>query len=155
MVFRTSSVSRNTPAAKGDTSWKADGFINVFVPAANSPGRSKIGFIPLYGSKEHERKLLEWLDAEPARIAKLTNNLTVNYVETDRIEGSDTVGFLNLSLPTEAGGTRNLGGIRIRDTQRYFVSQMESDAAAEALLGSIELVYHSATPAAGSGFALD
>lgn len=155
MAFRTSSVSRTTSAAKDNDSWKANGFINVFVPAANSQGRSKVGFIPLYKSKEHERKLLEWLDADPSRIAKLTNNLTVNYVEADPIEGSDTVGFLNLALPTEAGGTRNLGGIRIRDTQRYFVSQMESDESAETLLGSIELVYHSATPAAGSGFALD
>ena len=155
MVFRISSASRNASAAKSDTSWKADGFINVFVPTANSQGRSKVGFIPLYKSKDHERKLLEWLDADPSRIAKLTNNLTVNYVEADPIEGSDTVGFLNLALPTEAGGTRNLGGIRIRDTQRYFVSQMESDESAEALLSDIELVYHSATPAEGSGFALD
>ena len=155
MVFRISSASRNASAAKDNDSWKANGFINVFVPAANSQGRSKVGFIPLYKSKEHERKLLEWLDADPSRIAKLTDKLSVNYVEADRIEGSDTVGFLNLVLPTEAGGTRNLGGIRIRDTQRYFVSQMESDESAEALLSDIELVYHSATPAEGSGFALD
>ena len=155
MVFRISSASRNASAAKSDTSWKADGFINVFVPTANSQGRSKVGFIPLYKSKDHERKLLEWLDADPSRIANLTNKLSVNYVEADPIEGSDTVGFLNLALPTEAGGTRNLGGIRIRDTQRYFVSQMESDESAEALLSDIELVYHSATPAEGSGFALD
>jgi hypothetical protein len=76
-------------SAEKDTSWKAQGFLNLYLPAKNG-GRKKLGAIPLKSSRPHEAVLLEWLNGDPARAASL---LTVLEIEYQSAEANPAAGF--------------------------------------------------------------
>jgi hypothetical protein len=69
--------SPSAPATTENESWKSQGFLNLYLPANNESGRAKLGAIGLKMSKPAERKLMEFLEANPeggteAILAKLT-----------------------------------------------------------------------------------
>ena len=80
---------RSAPAAEAapvDT-WKAQGFINLYLPRKDG-SRAKLGAIPLRDSKENERTLREWLEANEGNVDKLLTALIVNYQSTAVNEGN-------------------------------------------------------------------
>ena len=76
--------NRNTP----DTSWKAQGFLNLYLPTTGGDKR-KIGAIPLRESNEHENNLLEWLLKDiDGNTAKLLSKLIIEFRTAEAAEGS-------------------------------------------------------------------
>lgn len=83
MAFQTSSAQNNNVRPFGNTrnnddSWKADGFINLYLPT-KSGGRRKLGAIPLKGSRPSEAELLSWLNEDPSRVQKILAKLEMEY----------------------------------------------------------------------------
>lgn len=68
-------------------------------------------------------------------------------------------GYLNLYLPTKGGKSRKLAAIALKDdkpVEKDLRAWLEKDPSRAAkLLSALTIEYQSATPAEGSGFALD
>lgn len=76
MALNRSNAVRNAPENDG---WKAQGFINLYLPNKNGT-RSKLGFIALKDSIENHRILIEFLEKDPeAGAAKLLELLQIDY----------------------------------------------------------------------------
>lgn len=66
------------PAAQND-SWKADAFLNFYIPTKDG-GTKKLGAIGLKMSKANEKQLIEWLQQDPeANAQKLINKISLNF----------------------------------------------------------------------------
>lgn len=76
-----------TPAATSNDNWKAQGFLNFYLPSKDG-GRKKLGAIPLKEAKPNEKRLLEWLNEDPAHVQALMNKLEVEYQSAVQSEGS-------------------------------------------------------------------
>jgi hypothetical protein len=65
MAFdRNSGSNNNNSSNKGENdSWKAEGFLNFYLPTQDG-GRRKLGSIPLKGNKQSEKDLLAKLQLE-------------------------------------------------------------------------------------------
>ena len=59
-------------------SWKAQGFLNLYLPSKNG-SRRKLGAIPLKYSKANEKQLRQWLEEDPTRVAKILAALVIEY----------------------------------------------------------------------------
>lgn len=77
-----SNRNSNTAQDKQDESWKAQGFLNFYLPDKQG-GRRKLGMIPLKDSKISERDLMAWLNADPAqvedKVAYIMSKLILEY----------------------------------------------------------------------------
>lgn len=64
---------------------KAAAFINISLPGEKAGTHRKLGAIPLKLSNVNETRLMEWLKADPANVAKLVSKLIVDFkmVETE------------------------------------------------------------------------
>lgn len=80
MAFATSSASAqsSTAAAPTNENWKAQGFLNLYLPAKNGQ-RRKLGAIPLKESKANEKQLLAWLNEDPSRVTQILAKLEIEY----------------------------------------------------------------------------
>ena len=67
--------------------WRAQGFINIYVPSKDGK-RRKLGAIALKDSKPSEKSLREWLEADPANTGKLLAKLVMEYQSATPAEGS-------------------------------------------------------------------
>lgn len=83
------SAVTNASATPSNDSWKAQGFLNFYLPAKNG-GRRKLGAIPLKESKTNEKALLAWLNEDPARVAQILSKLEIEYQSA---LPADTAGF--------------------------------------------------------------
>ena len=77
MAF-ASSASAQTPASTSNENWKAQGFLNLYLPAKNGQ-RRKLGAIPLKDSKVNEKQLRAWLEEDPSRVAQILAKLEIEY----------------------------------------------------------------------------
>lgn len=78
MGFNTNTnAAQSTNTANRDDSWKADGFINFYLPGANGKP-SKLGAIALKKGKGSD-ELMAWLAADQANAAKLLSSMTIVY----------------------------------------------------------------------------
>lgn len=86
MAFQT-----NTAAAQptNDT-WKAQGFLNLYLPAKDGGKRRKLGAIPLKDSKPAEKLLMAWLNEDPTRVTAILAKLEMEYQSASP---ADTSGF--------------------------------------------------------------
>ena len=89
MAFRTNTAAAQTNDTNND-SWKAAGFINLYLPSTDGGKRKKLGAIPLRSSKPSEAALLEWLKKDPANAAKLLSKLELDF---QSVEASAAIGF--------------------------------------------------------------
>lgn len=82
-------IRKNTTAAvaTASDSWKADGFINLFLPRKDG-GIRKLGFIALKKSNPEEAKLLAWLEEDPSRIKIVLEKMSATYHSSTPDEGS-------------------------------------------------------------------
>ena len=80
MAFASSSAPASTNAASSTTNenWKAQGFLNFYLPAKNGQ-RRKLGAIPLKDSKINEKQLRAWLEEDPSRVSQIIAKLEVEY----------------------------------------------------------------------------
>ena len=80
MAFATSSASTQSSAAAAPTNenWKAQGFLNLYLPAKNGQ-RRKLGAIPLKDSKVNEKQLRAWLEEDPSRVTQILAKLEIEY----------------------------------------------------------------------------
>lgn len=81
--------NQNNGSNGNDDSWKAAGFLNLYLPS-KSGGRRKLGAIPLKESKPSEKAILDWLNADPSRVATILSKLEMEYQSA---VPSDTSGF--------------------------------------------------------------
>ena len=70
--------SAQTPASTSNENWKAQGFLNFYLPAKNGQ-RRKLGAIPLKDSKANEKQLRAWLEEDPSRVAQILAKLEIEY----------------------------------------------------------------------------
>ena len=69
----------NVPAPRnGDDSWKAQGFLNLYLPGKDG-ARRKLGAIPLKESKASEKQLLAWLNEDHSRVSMILAKLELEY----------------------------------------------------------------------------
>lgn len=76
MAFDTSSAAAQSSTT--NENWKAQGFLNFYLPAKNGQ-RRKLGAIPLKESKVNEKQLLAWLNEDPSRVAQILAKLELEY----------------------------------------------------------------------------
>lgn len=69
-----------------NTAWKAQGFINLYLPSENG-GRKKLGAIPLKMAKKNERQLLEWLMEDPTRVNRIASQIQMDFQAVDQGSG--------------------------------------------------------------------
>ena len=89
MAFSSSNAARNNQASDNSESWKAQGFLNLYLPGKDGSKR-KLGAIPLKESKPAEKALLTWLNEDPSRVAALLSKLEIVYQSATP---ADTAGF--------------------------------------------------------------
>jgi len=91
MAFRTNT---SAAAAMSNTlnqeNWKADGFVNLYLPSTDGGKRKKLGAIPLRSSKPSEAALLEWLKKDANNVNKLLSKLELDF---QSVEASAAIGF--------------------------------------------------------------
>lgn len=97
MAFnRNSSAARSSVTAETNTSWKAQGFLNFYLPSKDG-GRRKLAGIPLKDTKANEKALREWLEQNPEEnLRTFINKLEVDYQPAAQSEGST----FDLTTPT-------------------------------------------------------
>ena len=79
MAFATSSAAQTTSTANAaNENWKAQGFLNFYLPAKNGQ-RRKLGAIPLKESKANEKQLLAWLNEDPSRVSQILAKLEIEF----------------------------------------------------------------------------
>lgn len=77
MAFATSSAA-TAQSSTNNENWKAQGFLNLYLPAKNGQ-RRKLGAIPLKESKANEKQLLAWLNEDPSRVTQILAKLEIEY----------------------------------------------------------------------------
>lgn len=63
--------------------WKAQAFLNFYLPKANGEGRHKIGAIPLKDARKYDANLIKRLSEDPEAIAKMLTMLQVDFQMVD------------------------------------------------------------------------
>lgn len=77
MSFKSNAVTSRAAQPSND-SWKAQGFLNLYLPRADGQ-RRKLGAIPLKDSKPNEKQLLDWLNEDPSRVSVILSKLVIEY----------------------------------------------------------------------------
>ena len=79
MAFASSSAAQTASTTNASAEgWKAQGFLNLYLPAKNGQ-RRKLGAIPLKESKVNEKQLLAWLNEDPSRVTQILAKLELEY----------------------------------------------------------------------------
>lgn len=87
MAFQSNAATAVSPA---NDSWKAQGFLNLYLPSKDGGKRKKLGAIPLKEAKTSEKALLAWLNEDPANAQKILAKLEIEYQSATP---ADTAGF--------------------------------------------------------------
>ena len=75
-------AKRQIAVAAQNDSWKAQGFLNFYLPSKDGSTR-KLGAIPLRSSKPAEMTLLEWLKEDPTRAENILLKLSIDFREVN------------------------------------------------------------------------
>lgn len=68
------------PAAQTQNeSWKAQAFLNFYLPSATGDGRRKIGAIPLKEARNYDAALIQRLSEDPDAIQQFLSKLEVDF----------------------------------------------------------------------------
>lgn len=78
MSFRTAAVTSQAAQPAAD-SWKAQAFLNFYLPRANGEGRHKIGAIPLKEAKNYDAALIKRLSEDPDAVVKMLELLEIDF----------------------------------------------------------------------------
>ncbi len=89
MTFRSNAV-QNSNTNTSNESWKAQGFLNLYLPSKDGGKRRKLGAIPLKESKPSEKLMLDWLTEDPTRVAAILSKLVIEFQSS---QASESTGF--------------------------------------------------------------
>lgn len=89
MAFEKDRTATGTAARGADESWKADAFLNLYLPTKGG-SRRKVGSIGLKNSKPFEKDLIAKLSADPEAVKRM---LTVLELEFNLAEPEDDKGM--------------------------------------------------------------
>lgn len=79
--------TRDNDNGPQDDSWKAQGFLNLYLPNRDGK-RTKLGAIPLKEGRPNEKKMLDWLKADPGRVNVILAKLEIEFRTSEPSEGS-------------------------------------------------------------------
>ena len=91
MAFRPSTARSNTRAAapaQDNDDWKADAFINFYIPRATGT-KGKIGAIALKKGNEHFAKLIEFLLADPKNVETFKSQMIIEVQSAAPVAGNE------------------------------------------------------------------
>lgn len=85
MAFHTNVSSQTAQPAGANDSWKAQAFINVYLPKPGEEGgRIKIGALPLKSARKFDAKLIERLSTGgPDALAAMANVIELDFQLVD------------------------------------------------------------------------
>lgn len=86
MAFREN-TQRSNDNSGNDQSWKAAGFLNLYLPTADG-GRRKLGAIPLREKNVNEKKLFEALKADESLVEAILGKLEIEFRTAEATAGS-------------------------------------------------------------------
>lgn len=66
-------------ASPANDGWKAQAFINIYLPRANGEGRHKIGALPLKEARQYDANLIKRLSEDPEALAKFKDALIIDF----------------------------------------------------------------------------
>jgi hypothetical protein len=89
MTFRSNAV-QSTPVNTNNDTWKAQGFLNLYLPSKDGGKRRKLGAIPLREAKPSEKLMLDWLTEDPTRVAAIMSKLVIEFQSA---QASESTGF--------------------------------------------------------------
>jgi hypothetical protein len=88
-MFDRNQGSRNNNQSGNNDDWKANAFLNVFLPRKNGT-RMKLGFFPLKETNIDQQKLITWIKEDPeTRLASLLQKLVIEFHEVGSQDESD------------------------------------------------------------------
>lgn len=81
MAFNSSNAQRNNASNQSNDSWKAQGFINLYLPSKKSKtGRRKLVGIPLKDSVTNDKEMREWVEKNPEKACEIIlRAMTIEY----------------------------------------------------------------------------
>ena len=89
MAFTQSNSAPAAVARTNDDSWKAGGFLNLYLPGKNGE-RRKLGAVPLKAANLSQKELLAWLTEDPSRVANIMAKLEMEF---QPVATAETAGF--------------------------------------------------------------
>ena len=88
MFDKKNGNTRNNQSGNNDD-WKADAFLNVFLPRRNGT-RMKLGYFPLKENNIDQAKLIAWIKEDPeGRLSALLDKLVIEFHEVANQNESD------------------------------------------------------------------
>lgn len=90
MAFNQNAQRSNNNSNNGggyQQSWKAQGFINIYLPSKDGK-RRKLAGIPLKDDKVNEKTLRAWLEESPDNVDTLLSKMIVEYQPAAQAEGT-------------------------------------------------------------------
>ena len=88
-MFDRQSNTRNSNSGNNSADWKADAFLNVFLPRRNGT-RMKLGFFALKENNVDQSKLIAWIKEDPEnRLHTLLDKLVIEFHEVNQRDESD------------------------------------------------------------------
>jgi len=85
MAYNPNAAAQST---QSNDSWKAQGFLNLYLPSKVPGERKKLGAIPLRDTKPNEKDLMAWLNEDPSRVKVILEKLVIEYQSATPAEGS-------------------------------------------------------------------
>lgn len=82
-MFDRDQNTRNNQS-NGNTDWKADAFINIFLPRKDG-SRMKLGFIALKGDHKEQAKIIELLRKDPEALERLRSKLVLEFKDLTEV----------------------------------------------------------------------
>ena len=179
---RASTASSTNAGPKND-SWKASGFLNLYLPG-NQGQPKKLGAINLRDANASEKRLCAWLTEDPSRAKVVERQIEVVYQQTssvaswgfidantaaelaaanDSTEGEakgpeKAAGWLNFYLPGEDGQPKKLGALPLHrsvPSERLLVDWLNKDEAnLQVVIDNLTIDFRSAKPTKTTGFSL-
>jgi hypothetical protein len=88
MAFQSNqSTSRYNNTQQNNDQWKAQGFLNLYLPTKDG-GRRKLGAIALKEAISTEKAMLDWLKEDPTRVQAILSKLEIEFRTAEPKEGS-------------------------------------------------------------------
>ncbi len=83
-MFDRNSNNKGSNQSNGNTDWKADAFINIFLPRKDG-SRMKLGFIALKDDHKEQEKILNLLRTDPTAIDRLRSKLVLEFKDLTEV----------------------------------------------------------------------